>query len=71
MAVRQKMGNTLSYNDTQFMNNRGDSTNYSNLNTTTERFQYEQKKGNSTLAEITQRSRLAVLSLMECESTRC
>lgn len=66
MAARQNLFNTLSYNDTQFMNDKGDNTKYSNFKFTTEGFQYEQQKGNSSLADITQRSRLAVLSLMEC-----
>ena len=71
IAARQKICNTLSYNDTQFMNNRGDNANYSNFNPTPESFQYEQKNGNSSLADITRRSQFAVLSLMECESTLC
>lgn len=64
-----RMCETRAYNDVESMKRRENETNALHFNT--KGYPYERQRGSLALADSTHRARLAVLSLMESEGTRC
>jgi hypothetical protein len=64
-----RMCETRPYSDVESMKRREDETSALHLNT--KGYPYERQRGTLALADSTHRARLAVLSLMESEGTRC